>query len=149
MAIASSYMVNYLRIFSYIRNPFLMTLQPIPSEFPYIWGRFRFLFISALYRPRSLLYFPFLGVAVLCRRNFRLYVYCKQRELSPLPHRLYLRWPPVKGASLFVSGCDEWCPRLQRTQNKHDSADHRKTHPTLKFRKMPTTPTAAEMACYI
>ncbi len=34
---ASSYMVKYLRISSYIRTPFLMTLQLIHSEFPYIW----------------------------------------------------------------------------------------------------------------
>ncbi len=35
---SSSYMVKYLRNSSY------MTLQPIPSEFPYIWGKFLFLF---------------------------------------------------------------------------------------------------------
>ncbi len=38
---ASSYMTKYLRIFSY------MTLHPIPSEFPYVWGKFSFLFNSA------------------------------------------------------------------------------------------------------
>ncbi len=40
---ASSYMVKYLRISSYIRNPYL-TYMTIPSEFPYIWGKFCFLF---------------------------------------------------------------------------------------------------------
>ncbi len=39
----SSYMVKYLCISSYIRKPFL-TLQPIPAEFPYIWGKLSFLF---------------------------------------------------------------------------------------------------------
>ncbi len=44
-------MDKYLRISSYIRNPFLiygtdMFLQPIPYEFPYMWGKFHFLFIS-------------------------------------------------------------------------------------------------------
>jgi len=34
----SSYMTKYLRISSY------MTLQPFPSEFPYIWGKFYFHF---------------------------------------------------------------------------------------------------------
>jgi hypothetical protein len=39
-AVAKSYMTNslliYLRISSYIRKPFLMTLQLLHSEFPYI-----------------------------------------------------------------------------------------------------------------
>jgi hypothetical protein len=47
-SVAKSYMIKYLRISSYIRKTFLMTLQLIPSEFPYMWGKFRFLFISAL-----------------------------------------------------------------------------------------------------
>jgi hypothetical protein len=42
---ASSYMVKYLHVSSYIRSPFsYMTLQQIPSEFPYRWGKFRFIF---------------------------------------------------------------------------------------------------------
>ncbi len=42
---ASSYMTKYLRISSSTRNPSsYMTLQPLPSEFPYIWGKFLFLF---------------------------------------------------------------------------------------------------------
>ncbi len=41
---ASSYLVKYLRI-SYIRKPFLyITLHLLHSEFPYIWGKFDFLF---------------------------------------------------------------------------------------------------------
>ncbi len=45
---ASSCKVKYWRISSYIRKSFLnyMTLHPIPSEFPYIWGKFSFLFLS-------------------------------------------------------------------------------------------------------
>ncbi len=41
---ASLYMVKYLRIFSYIRKPFLVTLQLLHSEFPYQWGKFDILF---------------------------------------------------------------------------------------------------------
>ncbi len=41
---ASSYMGKYFRISSYIRKPFLMTLQLLHSEFPYLWGKFSFLF---------------------------------------------------------------------------------------------------------
>ncbi len=38
-------MGKYLRIFSYIRKPFLIYgLQLLHSEFPYIWGKFYFLF---------------------------------------------------------------------------------------------------------
>ncbi len=42
------YMTKYLCISSYIRKPFLlyMTLQPLPSEFPYIGGKFSFFFIG-------------------------------------------------------------------------------------------------------
>jgi len=46
-----------VRISSYIRKPSsYMTLHPIPSEFPYIWGKFCFLFISA--SPWTLRFFP-------------------------------------------------------------------------------------------
>ncbi len=45
-SVAKSYMTTVCRISLYIRKPFLMTLQPLPSEFPYIWGQFRFLFLS-------------------------------------------------------------------------------------------------------
>ncbi len=44
---ASSKMVKYLLISSYIRKPFLIydfTPDPIPSEFPHIWGKFYFIF---------------------------------------------------------------------------------------------------------
>ncbi len=46
---ASSYMVKYLRISSYIRKPFIiysMTLQLLHFEFPYIRGKFDFFYIS-------------------------------------------------------------------------------------------------------
>ncbi len=50
-------MVKNVRISSYIRKPSsYMTLHPIPSEFPYIWGKFCFLFISA--SPWTLRFFP-------------------------------------------------------------------------------------------
>jgi hypothetical protein len=39
---ASSYMGKYLRISSY------MTLQLLHSEFPYIWGKFDFLFYQCI-----------------------------------------------------------------------------------------------------
>jgi hypothetical protein len=42
---ASSYMGKNLRISSYMRKVFLI-YDPIPSEFPYIWGKFCFLFFS-------------------------------------------------------------------------------------------------------
>ncbi len=43
---ASSYMVKYLCISSYIMKPSsYMTLHPIPSKFPYKWGHF-FSFLS-------------------------------------------------------------------------------------------------------
>ncbi len=38
---ASSYMTKFLRISSYL------TLEPLPFEFPHIWGKFSFFFISA------------------------------------------------------------------------------------------------------
>ncbi len=41
---ASSYKIKHLRISSW--KPYPMTLQLLPSEFPYIWGKFCFLFIS-------------------------------------------------------------------------------------------------------
>ncbi len=41
---ASSYRVKYLRVSSYIGEPFLIYMHPIPSKFPYIWGKFYFLF---------------------------------------------------------------------------------------------------------
>jgi hypothetical protein len=42
---ASSYMDKYLRISSYIRSPSsCITLKPIPSEFPNIWGKFSFFY---------------------------------------------------------------------------------------------------------
>jgi hypothetical protein len=44
------YIVKYLRISSYIRKPFfiyLMNSKLFHSEFPYIGGKFDFLFISA------------------------------------------------------------------------------------------------------
>jgi hypothetical protein len=41
---ASSYMVKYLRISSLGSHSSNMTLQPVPSEFPYIWGKFCYLF---------------------------------------------------------------------------------------------------------
>ncbi len=53
---ASSYIGKYLRIFSYIKKPFLicsMTLQLLHSEFPYIWGKLYFLFISVLWRAEN------------------------------------------------------------------------------------------------
>ncbi len=43
---ASSYLIKYLRISSYIRKPFLMTLHPIPSEFPYTYEENFFSFLS-------------------------------------------------------------------------------------------------------
>jgi hypothetical protein len=46
-------MGKYLRISSYIRKPFLilyMTLQLLHSEFPYIWGKFSFLFYQCWVR---------------------------------------------------------------------------------------------------
>ncbi len=47
---ASSDMVKYLRISSYIRNlgspSSYRTFHPIPSEFPYIWGKFCISFLS-------------------------------------------------------------------------------------------------------
>jgi hypothetical protein len=45
----SSYMGKYLRISSYISGSpsSYMTLQLLHSEFPYIWGKFNFFFISA------------------------------------------------------------------------------------------------------
>ncbi len=47
---ASSYMGKCLRISSYIRKPYLiyMTLQLLHSEFPYIWGKFYFLFYQCI-----------------------------------------------------------------------------------------------------
>jgi hypothetical protein len=43
-------MGKYLRIFSYIRKPFLMTLQQLHSEFPYItYMRTIFFFVSVLH----------------------------------------------------------------------------------------------------
>ncbi len=41
------YMTKNLRISSYIWKPFLMTLLLLPSEFPYIWGKFYFLLSDA------------------------------------------------------------------------------------------------------
>ncbi len=44
---AASWTTKYLRIFSYIvlgSPSSYMTLQPLPSDFPYIWGNFSFLF---------------------------------------------------------------------------------------------------------
>ncbi len=46
---ASSYMVKYLRISSYIRkSSSYMTLQLLHSEFPHIWGKFDFIFLSVI-----------------------------------------------------------------------------------------------------
>jgi hypothetical protein len=40
-------MGKYLRISSILESPSsYMTLQPIPSKFPYIWGKFIFSFLS-------------------------------------------------------------------------------------------------------
>jgi hypothetical protein len=45
---SSSYMVKYL---SFLGSPSsYMTLQPIPCEFPYIWGKFLFLFYPCTMR---------------------------------------------------------------------------------------------------
>jgi hypothetical protein len=45
-------MTKYLRICSYVLGSpsSYMTVQPIPSEFPYIWGKFRFLFYQFSFR---------------------------------------------------------------------------------------------------
>jgi len=43
----SSYMTKDLRISSYIMKPFLIyDFEPLPSEFPLIWGKFLIFFIS-------------------------------------------------------------------------------------------------------
>ncbi len=59
---ASSYMVKYLRISSYIRHILgspssYMTLQLLHSEFPYIWGKFFFFIISVSTDPFLLWYY--------------------------------------------------------------------------------------------
>ncbi len=49
-----SYIVKYLPICSYIRKLFsYMTLQLLYSEFPYIWGKFDFLFYQCSRRYRQ------------------------------------------------------------------------------------------------
>ncbi len=46
---ASSYMGKYLRISLYIRKPFIIyDLHLLHSEFPYIWGKFYFLFYQCI-----------------------------------------------------------------------------------------------------
>ncbi len=48
---ASSYMTKYLRISSYIRKPFLIyDFTTAPYEFPYIWGKFYFLFYQCIWQ---------------------------------------------------------------------------------------------------
>ncbi len=53
---ASSYMGKYLRFSSYtvLESPSFsyMTLQPIPSKFSYVWGKFHFLFYQCELSPR-------------------------------------------------------------------------------------------------
>ncbi len=71
--------LKYLCISSYIRKPFLiyMTLHSIPSEFPYMWGKFCFSFLWVQLKQGSLLFghFPcFLEacyIRVACGRRWR------------------------------------------------------------------------------
>ncbi len=61
---ASSYMGKYFRISSYtyqeaLPHIWVMTLQLLHSEFPYIWGKFNFFFISAVLPTFGKIFRPF------------------------------------------------------------------------------------------
>ncbi len=92
---ASSYKVNYLRI-PYIlgHSSSYMTLHPISSEFPYIWGKFYFIFISVLFSVSTKLYLFIFTKSENMRKIFFSFYQCGEaRTWRTRGRTTRTRWP--------------------------------------------------------